>query len=284
MKTDSIFYTIFKTDPGILFELLGQPSTLATGYEFRSVEIKQLAFRIDGLFLPRLDAPDQTVIFLENQFQPDPEFYHRFFGEIITYLKQYPSTADWQAVVIFPERKIEPDDAHLYRALLNSDQVYRLYLEDLADVTTDSIGIGLMQLIIADSVEAASKARSLLSRAKAQGRTDPQMPAIMELIETIVIYKFPQLERAEIERMLGLSDLKETKVYQEAVQEGQQKGRLEESQSLVLRQLTRRLGEIPPELRSQIEGLSLEQTEALGEALLDFTEQGDLVEWLEGNR
>nr|WP_110989010.1 DUF4351 domain-containing protein [Acaryochloris thomasi] len=33
-------------------------------------------------------------------------------------------------------------------------------------------------------------------------------------------------------------------------------------------------------MKSQIQSLTLEQTEALGEALLDFTERGDLVRWL----
>jgi predicted transposase YdaD len=67
LKTDSIFYRIFQTDPGILFELLGQSADLAVGYEFRSVEIKQLAFRIDGVLLPQPDALDQTVWFIEVQ-------------------------------------------------------------------------------------------------------------------------------------------------------------------------------------------------------------------------
>jgi predicted transposase YdaD len=53
-------------------------------------------------------------------------------------------------------------------------------------------------------------------------------------IETIMVYKFPQLSREDIERMLGLSELRQTKVYQEALMEGEQ--------SLVLRQLSRRLG------------------------------------------
>ncbi len=39
---------------------------------------------------------------------------------------------------------------------------------------------------------------------------------------------------------------------------------------LVLRLLTRRVGELPQEVRSRIETLSLEQLENLGEALLDF--------------
>ena len=102
MRTDSIFYRIFQTNPRILFEILGQPPAVADGYEFRSVEVKQLAFRIDGVFLPKPDAADQTVIFLETQFQKDPHFYHRYCAEIANYLKQYPQTFDWKAVVIFP--------------------------------------------------------------------------------------------------------------------------------------------------------------------------------------
>ncbi|NJR56152.1 MAG: Rpn family recombination-promoting nuclease/putative transposase [Acaryochloris sp. CRU_2_0] len=276
MKTDSLFYRIFQTDPGILFELLGQPPDLAQGYEFKSVEIKQVAFRIDGVFLPTQDSPDQTVWFTEVQFQRDPVFYQRFFAEIYMYLDLHPDTVDWQAVVIYPHRRIEPVNPHLYRANLNSDQVHRIYLEDLAAIPTDSLGVGLMQLIMADSVDTMTQAQALLSRTRTQDQTDSKIAAIIELVETIAVYKFPQLSREEIERMLGLSELRETKVYQEA--------KLEEAQSLILRLLIRRIGDISPDLQSQIQSLSLDQLEALGEALLDFSEPADLVKWLQENR
>ena len=121
MKTDSIFFQIFKTDPGILFELLGQSPDLAQNYDFRSVEIKQVAFRLDGVFLPKTDAADQTVWLLEVQFQKDPVFYHRFFGEIYFYLNLHPETIDWQAVVIFPRRSIESANQHVGTAQLKGD-------------------------------------------------------------------------------------------------------------------------------------------------------------------
>ncbi len=54
--------------------------------------------------------------------------------------------------------------------------------------------------------------------------------------------------------------------------------------SLILRQLTRRLGELPEATRSHLEHLSLNQLEALGEALLDFRAIADLDAWLQGNR
>ncbi len=276
MKTDSIFYRLFQTDPSLLFDLLGQPADQAQGYEFRSVEIKQLAFRIDGVFLPKPDAADPTVWFVEVQFQKDPQFYHRFFAEISLFLDQYPQTMDWQAAVFFPSRNVEPDQVHLHRALLNSDQVHRVFLDDLSGVATTSIGVSLIQLILADTADAIVQAKSLLARTQAQEQTDSKMAAIIELIETIVVYKFPQLSRQEIEHMLGLSELRQTKVYQEALQEGRQEG----ERSLILRQLTRRMGELTPEVRSQVQTLSLQQLEALGDELFDFSKPADLIHWL----
>ncbi|BAB76696.1 DUF2887 domain-containing protein [Anabaena sp. FACHB-709] len=40
-----------------------------------------------------------------------------------------------------------------------------------------------------------------------------------ELIETIIFYKFPQKSRQEIAEMFGLSELKQTRVYQEIKEE-----------------------------------------------------------------
>jgi Domain of unknown function (DUF4351) len=56
---------------------------------------------------------------------------------------------------------------------------------------------------------------------------------------------------------------------------------LQQEQALVLRQLTRKLGNIPTELPPQINSLSIEQLESLGEALLDFNAIADLENWLQ---
>lgn len=57
--------------------------------------------------------------------------------------------------------------------------------------------------------------------------------------------------------------------------------REQEARSLILRQLNRRVGTIDDELQRQIQALSLEQVEALGEALLDFAAIADLEAWLQ---
>ncbi|HBE17315.1 MAG TPA: hypothetical protein DEG17_18355 [Cyanobacteria bacterium UBA11149] len=57
MKTDSIFYKLFLTFPSSFFELIGSNPEEANSYKFTSEEVKQLSFRLDGLFLPTTDDP-----------------------------------------------------------------------------------------------------------------------------------------------------------------------------------------------------------------------------------
>ncbi|MDB9399649.1 MULTISPECIES: DUF4351 domain-containing protein [Cyanophyceae] len=84
--------------------------------------------------------------------------------------------------------------------------------------------------------------------------------------------------------------MRESVIYQEILEEGEQKGeqrgRLEGEQrerTLVLRQLARKVGELSSNIREQLQTLSLEQLENLGEALLDFTSVSDLENWLAQN-
>ena len=69
-------------------------------------------------------------------------------------------------------------------------------------------------------------------------------------------------------------------IYQEIREDGLIEGRQNEALSLVTRQLTRRIGAIAPQISEQIQTLSVEELENLGEALLDFSEAADLTNWL----
>jgi predicted transposase YdaD len=81
--------------------------------------------------------------------------------------------------------------------------------------------------------------------------------------------------------------LRESPWYQEIRQEGRQedelRGRTEEARSLILRQLSRRVGTLPAPVEAQVQALALPKLEALGEALLDFTGMDDLAGWLGQN-
>jgi len=73
--------------------------------------------------------------------------------------------------------------------------------------------------------------------------------------------------------------MRESVTYQAIVEEGRELGREREARSIVLRLLNRKLGSVPESSLSQIQGLSLEQLEALTEALLDFSTNADLEAW-----
>jgi predicted transposase YdaD len=84
--------------------------------------------------------------------------------------------------------------------------------------------------------------------------------------------------------MFGLSELKQTRVYQEAKEEGVQIGRQEGVQlgeaKLLIRQLSRRFGTLSLSQQERIAALSLEDLERLGEAFLDWQSTADFPDWL----
>ncbi|MHC5826907.1 MAG: DUF2887 domain-containing protein, partial [Nostoc sp.] len=71
MKRDTIYYQIFKRFPWLIFELVDYRTEQAQNYRFESVEVKETAFRIDGVFLPPEGATPIIIFFAEVQFQKD---------------------------------------------------------------------------------------------------------------------------------------------------------------------------------------------------------------------
>ena len=225
MKTDTIFYRLFQTFPSFFFELINSSSEIANLYQFSSLEVKQLSFRIDGVFIPSTE--NQPLYFLEVQFQYDANFYRRFFGEIFLYLTQTSLSSDWRGVVIYPNRQVESEYSQNYQELLNSQRVERIYLDEIEADPTASVGISTIKLVTAKIDQVIEIAKPLIERVNQQVANGSIKPEILELIETILIYKLPQAKRQEIEAMFSLSDLKQTKVYQEAKEEGRQQNKLD---------------------------------------------------------
>ncbi|MGH1396777.1 MAG: Rpn family recombination-promoting nuclease/putative transposase [Trichormus sp.] len=233
MKRDSIYYQIFKGFPALIFELVDNRPAQAQNYRFESVEVKETAFRIDGVFLPPEDATPKVIFFAEVQFQKDESLYHRFFTESLTYLYRNQSQYDdWYCVVIFPSRSLEPSDTRTHRIFLNSDQVQRIYLDELGNSDTLPISINLMQLTIASSETMAEQAKQLIQRVKLEETGTLPKTEIIEIITTIAVYKFSSLSREEVEAMLGLT-IEQTRVYQEAKAEGREEGREEREAELL---------------------------------------------------
>ncbi|NEU71559.1 Rpn family recombination-promoting nuclease/putative transposase [Hassallia byssoidea VB512170] len=226
MKTDSIFYRLFQEFPSIFFELIGNPPETANIYQFASVEIKQTAFRIDGVFLPTQDE-ESPIYFVEVQFQPDSDIYLRVVSEISLYLRQNKRKNPWRGVVIYPARNIDTGEKKDFLELFDSQRISIIYLDELGEPASLPLGIATIKLVIEEEDTAISTARELINRTQQAVNLQLPQKQLLELIETILVYKLPNLSREEIEAMFGLSELKQTRVYQEAKQEGKQEGKLE---------------------------------------------------------
>ncbi|MDJ0773086.1 MAG: DUF4351 domain-containing protein [Mastigocoleus sp. MO_167.B18] len=103
--------------------------------------------------------------------------------------------------------------------------------------------------------------------------TKQSISACTQLLAGLVFE--PQL----IRQLFRRKDMRESTIYQEILQEGREEGK-KSGLRLVMRLLNRRIGSVNPQLEPKLQGLSLSQLEDLGEALLDFTSEADLVNWL----
>jgi predicted transposase/invertase (TIGR01784 family) len=115
--------------------------------------------------------------------------------------------------------------------------------------------------VIDPEESAATKARELINLARQAIADAITQRELIQLIETIIVYKFPQKSREEIEQMLGLSDLKQTRVYQEALEEGKLEGKLETVPFML------RLGTTVEQI-AQALGLDVEQVRQVTNSLL----------------
>lgn len=78
MKTDQLVYLLFQEIPQGVFRLVGRRREDAAKYEFKSVELKETAFRCDAVFAPLNPADsDEPTYLVEAQFQRDKDFYAR---------------------------------------------------------------------------------------------------------------------------------------------------------------------------------------------------------------
>lgn len=285
MRRDPIFYQMFQRSPQLLFDLIGERPTNAADYRFDSVAVKEPKFEIDGVFLPPESEPG-TVYFCEVQMQKDEGLYERLFGESLLYFyRNRTRFSDWQAVIVYPSRSFEQSEVYPHRSLLNGEQVHRVYLDELGDVRSLPVPVAATVLTIVDEDEAPETARSLLERTTQELDSPQQRKDLIDIVTSIMVYKFANLSHLEIRDMLGLDLTQEPRAIQEAKEEGREegleRGREVEAIALITRLLVRRLKqELPEEKRSQLSTLSLPVLEDLSEALLDFENLADLERWL----
>jgi predicted transposase/invertase (TIGR01784 family) len=226
MVTDPLFYRLFATSPETFFLLLGMPPDaareMAARYEYQAIEFKETSHRTDGVFLPK--EPALPIYFLEVQFYPLASVFADLLAKAYTYLKQHDPAQPFRGIVLFASRGLEPADVAPYQPLLDAGLVQRFYLDELQELPDAPLGLSILYLIGQAENEAATLARELVGRAKREIEDASSRSELLQLIETVAIYKLRQFSREEIQTMLQISDLRDTRVYQEALEEGREEG------------------------------------------------------------
>ncbi len=217
METDAFFCRLFKQLPQTLFQLIGLPAARAKSYRFDSVELKK-SFRIDGLFLPKQTT--MPLYFVEVQFQRRPTFYANLFAKVFCYLHENDPKQDWGAAAIFASRAEEPKHLTPYEDLLRSKRVKRIYLDEVSTSKNPPVGLGILQLLFAPVKLAEDLAPHVVHRAKTELSDGDLQMKVVELVEELLMSRFPQFGREEIRMKFKLHDLRESKVWKEAYDEG----------------------------------------------------------------
>ncbi len=118
----------------------------------------------------------------------------------------------------------------------------------------------------------------MIRRLYEQGWQERDIRNLYRFIDWVMI--LPKALEADFWQEFKLFEQERTMSY---ITTGERIGYERGQQELVLRLLQKRVGELPQEVREHIQSLCLNQLEALGEALLDFTGLADLLTWLEAN-
>jgi predicted transposase/invertase (TIGR01784 family) len=226
MITDPIFYRLFETSPETFFLVLGMSADsareMAARYQYEALEFKETSHRVDGVFRPK--EPGLPLYILEVQFYRLPTVFADVLVKAYTYLKQHDPGQVYCGVVLFGTRALEPEELAPYQPLLDAGLIRRYYLDEMPEVAEAPLGLSILYLIGQTQSQAAATARALVARSKREIEDAALRADLVELIETVIIYKLPRLSREEVQAMLQVHDIRETRVYQEAKEEGLKEG------------------------------------------------------------
>jgi predicted transposase/invertase (TIGR01784 family) len=272
-------FLIEQYSPDFASWLIGESIALT---ELSPSELSLEPIRADALIL--LQSTD-VVLHCEFQTNPDATLPFRMADYALRVFRRFPQKRLVQVVVY-----LRPTDSELVQQttftagrLRHEFDVVRLW-EQPTEIFFQRPGL-LPYAALSRTRDRSSVLRRVAATLESLTNQQQQnnLAAASGILAGLV------LDKQVIRRVLRRDLMRESVIYQEwreeiweeARQELRQELRLEAERSLIFRLLSRKVGEVPTLMRSQIEALNLTQLEDLGEALLDFTTLADLSGWLE---
>ncbi|WP_241994439.1 DUF4351 domain-containing protein [Chroococcidiopsis cubana] len=190
--------------------------------------------------------------------------YNRPVDQFVIFLKRTTAAAAYTDQLI--------TDSVRYRY-----EVIRLWEQDPTPLLANPALLPLATLAQSDSPN------TLLERVAAQLDMIEEREKKRDISACVEVLAGLRFEENIIRQYLREDIMKESVIYQGIIREGIQQGKREEALSLIVRQLTRRIGTVAPEIQAQLQNLTTPQLEELGVALLDFRGISDLTTWLQNN-
>lgn len=95
------------------------------------------------------------------------------------------------------------------------------------------LGLGILQLVTAPEADMRTLVDRLVHKAGSEISDSEMKHNVIELVEELLIRRFAELTREEIRKMFGLQDIRTTKVWQEAREEGREEGETHARQVMV---------------------------------------------------
>lgn len=172
----------------------------------------------------------------------------------------------------------EVEDEFYLEQTRHSYNVVRLWEQDPEPLLQDTALLPMAVLCAAEDSE------QLL------GRVAQEVSKIEEPEQRQVISNCTQLlaglrfSKDLIRQLFSGGIMRESVIYQEILEEGREEGKRQEALEYTMRLVRRWLGTEEPELEAQIQELTKQELEDLGEALLDFSEPAELTAWLESRQ
>jgi predicted transposase/invertase (TIGR01784 family) len=253
-----------------------------TSVQVLKTELIQEPIRADSLVFLQTD---NQILHIEFETRPysDPPIAFRMLDYYVRLKRQYSCSINQVVIFLqqtaseqaFVSEYTDTNTRHCYR-------VIRLWEQDPALLLSVP---GLLPLA---TLSQTNSPRTLLEQIATQIATIEEPTQQADLLACTQVLAGLRFEKDLIRQLFRKETMRGSVIYQEiredGLLEGRQlgllEGRKDEALSFLTRQLTRRIGPIAPETREQIQTLSVEELEDLGEALLDFSEASDLTNWL----
>jgi predicted transposase YdaD len=225
MKSDKLFHEYFRIAPQALFELL--QITPGCDYEFVSPVLKETERRLDGIMRP--PEPGYPYYFLETQGYHDKVIYWRALQQTSMFFTQNPDLGgvSWQLVLLFIDNAYDPGPETLGPLYPGSEAwLTRGTLSDLLEAIEHPSPIlnTLRPLAATEETIQAQAAEWLTELNQIDTLTLAEKKRMGDLLAQLVVQRFQHMSRQEINRMLQLIPLEETRAGRELIAEGLELG------------------------------------------------------------